>query len=207
MTGTGGRLVQCDPDALADALARLADRDAAAVPALGPEARGRLAKAARDLTFRTARPVVGQAGREVSQDFRIADRVPHDGPFGQAARELGAEVARALGRLRDPPFDAVTFNDLVIQHYPETDCGISPHRDHVKYVKLIANLAIEGHGRFYICPDRTGADAREIPAAPGDAILMRGPGYRGRTDRPFHAVGAVESPRLVLGLREDSRAV
>ena len=198
--------IVCDPDVLAEALLRLDREDAAAVRALSRTGCRQLARAADALAFRTARSVVGQPGREVTQDFEIADEVPASSAFGAAARQFAAAVNAALDRLDDPPFDAIVFNDRVVQRYPPTAAGISPHRDHIKYVKLIVNLAIYGRGRFYVCPDRSGAGAREIPAEPGDAILMRGPGYRGSDRRPFHAVGAVDSDRLVLGLREDGRA-
>jgi hypothetical protein len=205
MTALSEQVLSCDPGRLADALARVDRDDAAAVPILDAEGSDRLARAAESLGFRTARSLVGQPGREVTQDFEIADSVPQTGPFGQVARELESAVSDALARFDAAPFDGIVFNDLVVQRYPHSTCGISPHRDHVKYVKLIVNLAIAGAGRFYICPDRSGTNAREIESRAGDAILMRGPGWRGCNDRPFHCIGEVSEPRLILGLREDSR--
>jgi hypothetical protein len=204
MTRRPASLVQCPPDRLAAALARLDRDDAAAVPVLDAEARAELAGAAERLSFRTARAQVGQPGREVTQDFQIADEVPHDSAFGRAARELEQLLSAALAQFDPAPIAGVSFNDLVVQRYPRSDCGISPHRDHIRYVNLIVNLAIAGEGRFYICPDRSGQNAREIESRVGDAILMRGPGWRGRGERPFHCIGAVSEPRLILGLREHS---
>ena len=195
-------LVTCDPDALADSLLRLEREDAVAVPALGPAARQRLAEAAEALDFRTAAPVVGAPGREVTQDFAIADDVPDDSLFGQAAREFQDAVNAVLAGLQSPPFESIDLNDRVVQRYPESEVGISPHRDHVRYVKLVANLAIQGHGAFHVSEDRAGTDTRTIRSVPGDAILMRAPGYRGSRRRPFHAIGRVDSARLILGLRE-----
>jgi hypothetical protein len=199
------RYVACDPEALAAALRTVETADAAAVPALSPAARHALARAAQDLTFRTARPQVGQGAAAVTQTFEIADDVPAEGPFAQVARELAAEIETARAYLAPCPCPAVTFNDRVVQRYPPSAVGISPHRDRSCYVTLVANLVITGHGRFYICADRSFDRAREIPAGPGDAILMRAPGYGGRQARPFHAIGAVNAERLVLGLRHDRR--
>jgi hypothetical protein len=148
---------------------------------------------------------VGHGASAVSQAFDIADDVPEDGPFGQAAAELAAQIEAARCALAPRPCPPVAFNDRVVQRYPRGPVGISPHRDRSCYVALVVNLVIAGHGRFYICPDRSFAGAREIPAEPGDALLMRAPGFGGRDARPFHAVGEITAERLVLGLRQDIR--
>lgn len=199
------RYLACDPEALAAALRTVDADDAAAVPVLAPAARRALARAAVELRFRQARPQVGQGDTAVTQTFEIADDVPADGPFAQVACEFAAEIETARAYLAPCPCPAVTFNDRVVQRYPPSAVGISPHRDRSCYVILVANLVIAGHGHFYICADRSFDRAREIPAAPGDAILMRAPGYGGSQVRPFHAVGTVSAERLVLGLRHDIR--
>jgi hypothetical protein len=104
-----------------------------------------------------------------------------------------------------PPFARVTFNDAVAQRYAPTRCGISPHRDHLRYVNLVANLVISGSGRFYICDDRAATNAREIPGPDGSLLLMRAPGFDESRHRPFHMLGEVARERLILGLRQDSR--
>ncbi len=40
-------------------------------------------------------------------------------------------------------------------------------------------VVVGGGGRLFVCADRSGRDAREIPALPGHVILKRGPGFGG----------------------------
>jgi hypothetical protein len=193
-------------DALADALARVARDGAAAVPALSLPARRALAMSADDLAFRTARPVVGSGERAVTQSFEIADEVPDTGPLGEVGRELSARLNAVLARADTPDCPAITFNDRVVQRYPPGDVGISPHKDHVRYVHLVVNIVLRGFGRLYICPERSFDRALAIDGSAGDALIMRAPGFAGSDHRPFHAIGQVADGRLVLGLRQDARA-
>jgi len=201
-TGTG---LSCDPARMAAALEAVRRDGAAAVPVLPPEAQPPLVAAAEALSFRPARPVVGAAGREVQQDFTLCDRVSLDGLWGRVTAAVNAAVNAGLAVMDTPPIPALGFNEVVIQHYRPVSCGISPHRDHVRYVHLVGLLILYGEGDFYICPDRSGADARLIPAGPGDLLLMRAPGFDDSRHRPFHMLGEVRRARLIVGLREDTR--
>jgi hypothetical protein len=62
---------------------------------------------------------------------------------------------------------------------------------------------LEGKGRFFICQDRSGSGAREIPNQPGEVLLMRAPGFLGSQERPFHLVREIQEPRYVFGLRQE----
>jgi hypothetical protein len=190
---------------LADALSRVANDGAAAVPVLSLPARRALARSADTHAFRTARPVVGSGQRAVTQSFEIADDVPATGPLAEVGQELAARLNAVLARDDTPRCPAITFNDRVVQRYPPGDVGISPHKDHVRYVHLVVNLVLSGFGRFYICPERSFEGALEIAGSPGDALIMRAPGFAGSDHRPFHAIGDVPQGRLVLGLRQDAR--
>ncbi|MBK1697263.1 hypothetical protein [Rhodovibrio salinarum] len=195
-----------DDTALAAALDRVARDGAAAVPALSRSGRHELIQAATALDFRTARPVVGEGDRAVTQCFEIADEVPAASPLGTLAAELADRLNAALARPETPSCPPIVLNDRVVQRYPATTVGISPHKDHVRYVHLVVNLVLQGAAPFYICPARSFDHALEITGQAGDALLMRAPGFAGSDHRPFHAVGAVMQERLVLGLRQDSRA-
>jgi hypothetical protein len=192
--------------ALADALARVARDGAAAVPALSLPAPRALAARADDLTFRPARPVVGSGDRAVTQSFEIVDDVPETGPLGEVAGELAARLNAVLARPDTPACPEISFNDRVVQRYPPGDVGISPHKDHIRYVHLVVNLVLRGFGRLYICPERSFDGALTIDGRAGDALIMRAPGFDGSDHRPFHAIGEVAEGRLVLGLRQDARA-
>jgi hypothetical protein len=193
-------------DALADSLRRVERDGAATVPALSSASQTALAGVADQLSFRTARSVVGSGDRAVTQSFEIVDDVPETGPLAEVAAELAQRLNAVLARDDTPACAAIAFNDRVVQRYPPGDVGISPHKDHVRYVHLVVNLVLRGAGRFYVCPERSFEGALEIPGSAGDALIMRAPGFAGSDHRPFHAIGAVAPERLVLGLRQDARA-
>jgi len=98
---------------------------------------------------------------------------------------------------------AFRFNDLIVQRYPAGCRGISPHRDHARYVVVVAILVLSGDGEFCVCQDRSGGTAVEISARPGDLVLMRAPGLRGAGPRPFHLLRNVTRCRRTVGLRYD----
>jgi len=193
--------------ALAAAIRRTADGDAASLPLLCADACARLTDEARALAFRPARPVVGVGDAAVYQDFDLATDIPAGGVLSALARALDRHIRCALRSMnRDPLPEGFQFNDLIVQRYAAGSAGISEHRDHIRYVGLIAIVVLSGAGRFHVSADRTGRGAREVPAPPGQLLLMRAPGFNGRNDRPFHGVRDITAERYILGLRQDSRA-
>lgn len=197
--------VIADRAVLARAIVRLEHEDALAVPWLDRAARVALVETTRALPFRKARPLVGEGERVVHQDFDICMPVPE----GHALHTLRCASERALQEalaalgptVLGEPF---LLNDLVVQRYPPRSAGITPHRDHLRYVGLVAIVLLAGDGAFSVCDDRGGAGERAIEALPGDLILMRAPGLFGRRDRPFHQMKAVTRERITVGLRHDS---
>lgn len=198
--------VIADPDAMAAGIAAVRRDDAAAVTVLTDRGRAWLREAAGHLAYKRSRPVVGQGEKAVTQDFDISTNPPWDGAWGEAARLMSELVNAGLARMPEPPCPPVTFNEAVIQYYRPCPCGISPHRDHIRYINLIGILIVDGEGDFHVCDDRAGNGARRIPAGPGDFLLMRGPGFDDSRYRPFHMLGAVRSDRLIVGYRQDTRA-
>lgn len=193
--------------ALADAIRCVADGDAASLRLLDPVACARLAGEAQQLAFRPARAVVGAGETAVHQDFDLATDIPEDLALRALARALERHIGRALESMnRNPLPGGFAINDLIVQRYAAGSAGISPHRDHIRYVGLVAIVVLAGAGRFLVSQDRSGRDAREVPALPGHLVLMRAPGFNGRNDRPFHAVREITEERYILGLRHDSRA-
>jgi alkylated DNA repair dioxygenase AlkB len=107
----------------------------------------------------------------------------------------------------DPPLAAApSLNDLVVQRYAAGSRGITPHRDHVRYRNLVAIVTLAGQARFFVCRERSGTDAREVAIPPGSLLLMRAPGFAGRSDRPFHFLSDVTSTRVCVGIRHDVQA-
>ncbi len=195
------------PAAVAHTIERLAEEDAASLPLLGPAARRRLAAATAHLSFRPARPVIGEGMNAVYQEFELCMNFPPTGLFVTFASAFERLIDASLARLPAAPVTRpFRFNDLIVQRYERGAVGITPHRDHLRYKSLIAVIPLSGAARFFVCADRAGKAPREVAAAPGNLILMRGPGYAGRQDRPFHFVRDITRRRLSLGLRYDADA-
>jgi hypothetical protein len=195
------------PAEVARSLARLAEEDAASLDLLAPQACADLTAASAALTYRMARPVIGEGERQVHQDFEICMPVPEGSQFHACRDAVERLLARALDVLPAPPLAAPPpLNDLVVQRYPAGSRGITAHRDHLCYRDLVAIVTLAGQARFFVSADRAGENARELPIPPGSLLLMRAPGFAGRDDRPFHFLTDVTEARVCLGLRHDVRA-
>jgi len=197
----------CFSDAsLAAHLERLKTRRAVSLKILCGSILDDLCAAAGELDFRRAEYEAGKPKARVYQEFDYCGVVPAGHPVDELGAWFASRLRGALGRMSEPPIAAdFTVNDTVCQRYRRGDLGITPHRDHIAYTQLITLVVLGGRGRYFVCADRQGHGRREINAEPGRAILMPGPGYAGRSDRPFHLVGDIESLRYSVGLRHDAR--
>lgn len=195
-----------DATTLAAALQRLAAEDAVSLPLLGPADCRALTAAAETLAYRPATPVIGSGEKEVQQDFELTVALEPGDPFHRLAAQLETLVADAVTKLDPAPLTApLLFNDLIVQRYQPGSAGITPHRDHICYEGLVALATLCGHGRFFLCADRSGRDLRELPMPPGGLILLRAPGFAGRRDRPFHTLSEISETRIGVGIRHDIR--
>jgi hypothetical protein len=177
---------------------------ALAVPVLDEDSRLMLLEAARACRFRNARPLVGVGERLVRQRMEVSEHFPADSIFRALTEEFQRLWDGLLADASDDPFEGrLVFNDLMLQRYSVGEMGITPHRDRTGYRNLVCLFVLEGRGRFCLCDDRSGNGAREIPHVAGDVLLMRAPGFRGSTARPFHFVRDIRSPRYVFGLRQE----
>lgn len=196
----------CEPGLdLTRVVEELTDSGALAVPVLGDEARLALLAAANEGPYRPARTWVGKGERRVCQRMEVCDHFPADSIFRAFAAEFQKLWVDWLVDAPADPFEGdLSFNDFMLQRYSVGELGITPHRDRTGYRNLVCLFVLEGKGRFYVCDDRSGDGARQIPHGAGDVILMRAPGFQGSSERPFHFVRAIESPRTVFGLRQES---
>ncbi len=202
---TGAVAIVATTDALTAAIGRLAESDATVVPFLTGAARRALLAETQALPYRIARPVVGEGAHAVRQDFEICTAIPADSPLHALRRVTSDALESALARFDPRPLDhALVLNDLVVQRYATGSAGISPHRDHKRYVGLVALVPLSGSGQFAVCADRSGANAREVSAHLGDLLLMRAPGLFCRMDRPYHLLRDITAERYSVGLRQDS---
>jgi len=100
-------------------------------------------------------------------------------------------------------------NEVGVAHYAPGSIGITPHMDGKWYRRIVIVATVYGRAPFAICGSRDPEDVVERwIAAPGDLVLMRGPGLAGGRDgRPFHLVeGPRRGERLSLGIRMSMRA-
>lgn len=197
----------CFSDAcLAEQLERLGSRPAVSLPILTGPILAELAAEAARLAFRPAAYEMGTPKARVYQEFEYCGTVPAAHPVARLGAWFETRIQRALALMPRPPLAKdFTINDIVCQRYRPGDLGITPHRDHIAYTGLITLVILSGRGRYFTCGDRRGSAEQEIPSKPGRAILMPGPGFAGRTDRPFHLVRDIGSPRISVGLRQDAR--
>lgn len=187
-------------------LERTAREMAISVPFLAADECDALRREAAGYTFRPARSVVGKGENRVQQRLGVMPVLPARSRFNALTDAFQEWWDRRLEGISPYPFESrLTFNDRMLQNYDVGEVGISAHRDHIEYRNLICLLVIAGKARFFVCSSRDGADAREIPNAPGDLIITPGPGLFGSQRRPFHLVRDISVPRFVFGLRQDRR--
>lgn len=195
----------CGDQLLAGNLDRLKSRSAVSVKLLSGPILEQLTAAASKLSFRSARYEAGKPEARVYQEFDYCGVVPAGHPVRHLGRWYEARLHRALALMTEPPMTTdYTINDVVCQRYRPGGLGITPHRDHIAYTQLITLVVLGGRGRYFVCADRRGSNRQEIVSAPGRVILMPGPGYAGRSDRPFHMVGDITRLRYSVGLRQDA---
>jgi hypothetical protein len=135
---------------------------------------------------------------KVKQDFASLETFPAGSCFLALRNDLEVQLQWLFGAALSNP---LKFNDLVVQTYEPGSQGISPHRDGLSRINLVALVVLEGKGRFGLCDNRAGENPRPIRNEPGDLLIMRAPGFLGSDVRPFHFVDRVEERRTTFALR------
>lgn len=185
-------------------LEELSSVGATSVRLLEEDFRLALLKEAQDYDYQPEDEFVGSGDRVVRQQVSSFDSFPEHSGYVLLKNSFQGLLNRSLEELEAYPFEtALGFNSMVLQRYEEGSLGITPHKDGLRYINLVYVFIIGGRGRFYVCSDRSGRDAREVDASPGNVILMRAPGLFGAEDnRPFHYVSEIEETRYTFGLRQ-----
>ena len=170
---------------------------------LDEELRLSLLEEAHGYIYRPLPEIVGSGENIVKQQMGNFTDFPGDSKFIALKDSFQVWLEAHLKSFDQYPFETpLNFNSLELAKYETGSLGITPHRDGFKYKNLICIFIISGRGKFYICSDRAGNDAREIDASPGRVILMKAPGFLGETDRPFHFVTDITETRYIFGLRQ-----
>lgn len=194
------------PGDVASYLERLRDVDALGMPLLSEAGRRSLLNAAEALPFRQARPFMGAPGKEVQQDFEICMDFQAGDSFLHLSERLGEHLLAAAELMPAPALSKdLLFNDLAVQRYIPGSAGITPHRDFLQFRQVVVLIILAGQGRFFVCDNREGLNAVEVPVKPGDALLMQAPDFGGQNRRPFHFLRDITERRVIVGLRYDGK--
>ena len=103
--------------------------------------------------FRKATPL---SGNSVTQDFDICFPAPRIGKMDNLATTIENLFNQTLRLMKNPPIKCPKFNDIAIQRYKPGSLGISPHKDHKKYISVIIIITLSGKSDLCICEDRKG---------------------------------------------------
>lgn len=143
-------------------------------------------------------------------------------------RLLAAETEALIRSLHEPYPSLATWeaDEMSYHVYYDTEVGLSPHRDNLRFYGLVAVVVMEGESDFQVLdrvPVRLEYDPVRkrdvvvewnirgiytIPARPGDLILMRAPGLipnMRSEDRPEHGVVNCKLPRISFMLRANDK--
>jgi hypothetical protein len=163
-----------------------------------------LLEEAEDYDYQPEDEIVGSGDSMVRQQVSSFDVFPDHSGYVLLKESFQDLLEQRMAQLEAYPLEtSLSFNSMVLQRYEEGSLGITPHRDGLSYVNLVCVFIIGGRGRFYVCSDRSGRDAKEIDASPGNVIFMRAPGlFEAEDNRPIHYVSQIEEPRYTFGLRQ-----
>ena len=190
-------------DDLTAHLEKVALVGAASLPLLGEAFRLRLLAEAESYAYTPEEEFVGSGDKLVRQQMGSFESFQPGSAYLELRDAFQAWLEERLQSLPQYPFSTpLRFNSLSLQKYEQGSIGITPHRDGLRYINLISIFVIGGKGRFFVCADRSGREAVEIDAAPGNLILMRAPGFLGEDIRPFHFVSEISRRRYSFGLRQ-----
>ena len=153
--------------------------------------------------YRKAKPVVGNS---VSQDFEVCFPAPKIGCIEILSNAIENLFIECTKLIKNPPIQKVQFNDIAIQKYLPYSSGISPHKDHKKYISVIIIVTLSGKSKFYLCQNRDGRNAQVVDDTPGNIVILPATGFKMINNnfvRPIHFVSDITDGRLSIGLRQN----
>ena len=163
----------------------------------------KLIKQVSTFEYRKAKPVVGNS---VSQDFEVCFPAPKIGCIEILSNAIENLFIKSTKLIKNPPIQKVQFNDIAIQKYLPYSSGISPHKDHKKYISVIIIVTLSGKSKFYLCQNRDGRNAQIVDDTPGNIVILPATGFKMINNnfvRPIHFVSDITDGRLSIGLRQN----
>ncbi|MBD0337144.1 MAG: hypothetical protein ICV62_16775 [Cyanobacteria bacterium Co-bin13] len=186
-------------------LTDLAAVGAVSVPLLTDAATQALHQAAASCDYTLEQSVYGTRDRRVKTDYGSFELTAETGLLAEFQQAFQALLDRSLAQLETDPFSTpFCWNAAVLQRYTPGQLGITPHRDSLWAINLIALINLGGQAEFYRCDDRQGTGAVQLDTTPGNVIFLRAPGFLNSQVRPFHFLTNIRSTRYSLGLRQRS---
>ena len=164
----------------------------------------KLIKQVSTFEYRKAKPVVGNS---VSQDFEVCFPAPKIGCIEILSNAIENLFIKSTKLIKNPPIQKVQFNDIAIQKYLPYSTGISPHKDHKKYISVIIIVTLSGKSKFYLCQNRDGRNAQVVDDTPGNIVILPATGFKMINNnfvRPIHFVSDITDGRLSIGLRQNT---
>ncbi|MBD2088915.1 hypothetical protein H6F67_03495 [Microcoleus sp. FACHB-1515] len=172
------------------------------MPLLTETARRSLLGQAEQFCYAPEVKTVGAADQIVRTEYS-AFEISDQALFLEFQFAFQGLLDREFAKLDRYPFNSKQeFNAMVLQRYLPGELGITPHRDSLRAIHLIALINLGGTAEFYRCDDRQGRNSIQLDTTPGNAILMRAPGFLNAQIRPFHYLTNIRSIRYSLGLRQ-----
>ena len=135
----------------------------------------KLIKQVSTFEYRKAKPVVGNS---VSQDFEVCFPAPKIGCIEILSNAIENLFIKSTKLIKNPPIQKVQFNDIAIQKYLPYSSGISPHKDHKKYISVIIIVTLSGKSKFYLCQNRDGRNAHVVDDTPGNIVILPATGFK-----------------------------
>ena len=163
----------------------------------------KLIKQVSTFEYRKAKPVVGNS---VSQDFEVCFPAPKIGCIEILSNAIENLFIKSTKLIKNPPIQKVQFNDIAIQKYLPYSSGISPHKDHKKYISVIIIVTLSGKSKFYLCQNRDGRNSQVVDDTPGNIVILPATGFKMINNnfvRPIHFVSDITDGRLSIGLRQN----
>ena len=163
----------------------------------------KLIKQVSTFEYRKAKPVVGNS---VSQDFEVCFPAPKIGCIEILSNAIENLFIKSTKLIKNPPIQKVQLNDIAIQKYLPYSSGISPHKDHKKYISVIIIVTLSGKSKFYLCQNRDGRNAQVVDDTPGNIVILPATGFKMINNnfvRPIHFVSDITDGRLSIGLRQN----
>ena len=181
----------------------LTQRGGTSFPLLDERTRQYLTNAALAYSYTKREMVVGKF--KVRQDLSGTEITSSESPFFVLRDMWQSLLLEKINQhMKNRPLftTPLSFNELSLQRYEVGSQGITPHLDQQSCINLICIIVLCGNCRFCVCKDREGDDPFQLDAQPGNAILLRAPGFLGEDYRPFHFLTDIVGPRISFGMRQ-----